>query len=312
MIKSVDSGSGFYKYALFCAVASLYNLVWGNKKVERVDDQPSISQVTKAVQTVASPVIAAAGMHATEQVVATVTQSSAMGTCPATHGMMSNALTLVSSLPASAAEGMSKAVAFASSIPVAVANGMSKAVALVSRVPPETAEPVCQAARLALPFAGETAGAAGAAGTAGATGGSFFSGFYSSAQGAAQGAFGAAKGAAQGAFGAAKGAFGFVASQLSYGQMALGAVGMLTTAYLAYRYWKGSGAVNVINSANNTNTVHNNVHFHIDPKPGMEVTQKKLKDGSVKVTVKGAPDQQLQELIQEIRAQKLPTAAPAA
>lgn len=281
MIHSVKSDN-FGKWMLFYAAGALYNLVWGGRQVKPEETESTLSPVTDAVKTVAGPVIAGAGVQVGTAIGAHLVEtvpSMMMGTCPA---VFSGSLALP--------EVMSNAVVVAGSLPAQTA---------------QTAQIAGQAARLALPFAAAES-TAGAAGTAGASAGSYFSGFASAAQGAAESAFGAASGAA-------KGAFSWAANTLSYSQMALGGIGLLGTAWLVYKYWKGSAAVNVINSANNTNTVNN--HIHLDAKPGMEVVQEKQKDGSVKLSVKGSTDEELRaaiaKLVDEIRAQRLTPCAAA-
>lgn len=286
---SIQSGGNFGRWMVFYAAAAIYNLVWANKKVQPVEEDSSISPVTEAVKTVAGPVVTGAGIQVGTTIGARLVEtvpSMMDGTCPAVFSKV-----------------------------LALPSVMSKAVALVGSMPTkaaQTAQIAGPAARLALPFAAAES-TAGAAGTAGASAGSYFSGFASAAAGAAESAYGAASGAASSAYGAAQGAFGWAASTLSYSQMALGGLGLLGTAWLVYKYWKGSGAVNVINSANNTNTVNN--HIHVDAKPGMEVVQEKQADGSVKLTVKGGSDEELRagiaKLVDEIRAQRLAPCAAA-
>jgi hypothetical protein len=160
---------------------------------------------------------------------------------------------------------------------------------------------------LGAPFASAAGGAAGAgagaagagAGAAGAAGAAAGEGIFATMYGAASGAAGTA----------AKFAWSYLPSATT---LTLGGLGVLGLAYLAHKYWKGSG-VNITNTNTNTNTV--NLNF-VGLTPGAEVVQTKDKDGTVHVTVKQVPDKKLAELVRkvmlEMRAQKAAQAAAAA
>ncbi len=136
---------------------------------------------------------------------------------------------------------------------------------------------------LALPFFARAGASAAGANEAGSAGEGVFSSMYTGA----------------------KEAFGYAWSHLGWAtKVGVGITAAAGIAYLIHKYWKSSG-INITNTNTNTNTVN----LNIEGKPGMKVV-KTEKDGQVTYAIENTELQEtLNQLINEIRAQKAAAAA---